>query len=55
MEATSPFGAKRYSTWFVIIVGFFIACLIASNIVAVKLIAVFGLVLPAAVVIFPLS
>jgi uncharacterized integral membrane protein (TIGR00697 family) len=45
----------RYSTWFVLIVAVFVTCLITANIIAVKLIDLFGLVVPAAVVIFPLS
>lgn len=46
---------EGYSPWFVLIVAIFTTCLITSNIIAVKLIRVFGLVLPAAIVIFPLS
>lgn len=45
----------RYSVWFVLIVAVFITCLITANIIAVKLIGVFGLVLPAAIVVFPIS
>lgn len=37
------------------VVAVFITCLITANIIAVKLIGVFGQVLPAAVIIFPLS
>ncbi len=48
-------GPTRYSGWFVVVVAIFITCLITSNIIAVKLIAVFGLILPAAVLIFPIS
>ncbi len=44
-----------HSTWFLVVVALFIATLIASNIVAVKLIDVSGLILTAAIVIFPLS
>ncbi len=47
--------AGGHSTWFVVVVALFIATLIASNIVAVKLIEVWGMILPAAIVIFPLS
>jgi hypothetical protein len=47
--------AARYSPWFVIIAAVFVTCLVASNIIAVKLIAVAGLILPAAIIIFPLS
>ena len=45
----------RYSHWFLLVASIFIACLIASNIIAVKLVNVFGLVLPAAILIFPTS
>ena len=45
----------RHSNWFVIIVAVFITCLIAANITAVKLVDLYGLILPAAIFIFPLS
>lgn len=45
----------RYSSWFVLVVAVFITCLVTANITAVKLVSVFGLVLPAAVIIFPIS
>jgi uncharacterized integral membrane protein (TIGR00697 family) len=48
-------AAARYSTWFVIIAAVFVTCLVVSNIIAVKLISVAGLILPAAIIIFPLS
>jgi uncharacterized integral membrane protein (TIGR00697 family) len=44
-----------HSQYFVIVTAIFITCLIAANITAVKLISIFDLVLPAAVIIFPLS
>ena len=47
--------AARYSLWFVIIAAVFVTCLITSNILAVKLISVADLILPAAIIIFPLS
>ncbi len=40
---------------FLILVAVFITCLITANIIAVKLIAVFSMVLPAAIIIFPIS
>jgi uncharacterized integral membrane protein (TIGR00697 family) len=46
---------SQYSPWFVIVVAVFISTLITANIIAVKLVDIFGLVLPAAVIIFPLS
>lgn len=45
----------RYSSWFVLAVAVFITCLMASNIIAVKLTSIMGVVLPAAVIIFPIS
>jgi len=45
----------RYSPWFVVSVGTFITSLITANIIAVKLFIVVGLVLPAAIIIFPIS
>ena len=44
-----------YSKWFLTITALFVTTLIVSNIVAVKLVGVRGLVLPAAVIVFPLS
>jgi uncharacterized integral membrane protein (TIGR00697 family) len=43
------------SQWFLVVTSLFITCLITANIIAVKLIDVFGLILPAAVIIFPIS
>lgn len=45
----------KYSQWFIVVLALFITCLITANITAVKLISVFGLVLPAAIIIFPIS
>jgi queuosine precursor transporter len=45
----------RYSHRFLIVVAVFVTCLIAANIIAVKLVDLFGLILPAAIFIFPLS
>jgi uncharacterized integral membrane protein (TIGR00697 family) len=45
----------KYSYRFVAIAALFVTCLLAANILIVKQIAVFGLTLPAAIVIFPLS
>jgi len=54
-EWNSAKNQQRYSPWFVIAVTVFITCLITANITAVKLVNVFGLVLPAAIIIFPVS
>jgi uncharacterized integral membrane protein (TIGR00697 family) len=48
-------GKANYSIWFVFIVAIFISCLITANIAAVKLVEVFGFVLPAGTIIFPIS
>ncbi len=45
----------NHSHRFVFIVALFITCLIAANITAVKLVTLFGLLLPAAIIIFPVS
>jgi hypothetical protein len=50
-----PADNAKYTPWFVCIVAIFTTCLITSNITAVKLIGIFGLVLPAGIIIFPLS
>jgi len=46
---------EGYSQWFVVVVAVFITCLITANITAVKLVSVFGLILPAGVIVFPIS
>jgi queuosine precursor transporter len=46
---------QNYSIWFVLVVAVFITCLITANIVAVKLVDVAGLIVPAGIVIFPIS
>ena len=43
------------STWLPLVVAVFVTCLIAANITAVKLVTILGLVLPAAIIIFPIS
>lgn len=45
----------QYSHWFLLITAIFITCLITANLIAVKLVNIWGLILPAAVIIFPLS
>jgi len=45
----------RYSPYFVVLVAVFITCLITANITAVKLVDVLGLIVPAAIIIFPIS
>ncbi len=44
-----------YSQWFVVVVAVFVTSLITANITAVKLVSVFGVVLPAGVIVFPIS
>jgi uncharacterized integral membrane protein (TIGR00697 family) len=46
---------EGYSLAFVVIVALFVTTLITANITAVKLFGVLGLVLPAAVIVFPIS
>lgn len=45
----------RYSFYFLVVATVFVTCLVTANMIAVKLIDVFGLILPAAVIIFPIS
>ena len=51
----AQFVQNTYSAWFLLVTTVFITCLITANIIAVKLFSVAGLVLPAAVIIFPIS
>jgi len=48
-------SGQRYSLAFVVVVALFVTTLITANITAVKLVGFFGLVLPAAVIVFPIS
>lgn len=48
-------GASAYSARFVAIAVFFAACLVTSNIIAVKIVDVAGLVLTAGIIVFPVS
>lgn len=45
----------KVSLFFVVLAGVFITCLLCANIVAVKLIYPFGLLVPAGTIVFPLS
>ncbi len=45
----------KYSFWFVVVVAVFVTSLITANIIAVKLVDIGGRVLPAAIIIFPIS
>ena len=55
MQESTVRRNRGYSLAFVVVVAFFVTTLITANIMAVKLIGVFGLVLPAAVIVFPVS
>ena len=46
---------SRFSSFFVAVVALFVTCLVISNVIAVKLAIVQGLVLPAGIIIFPVS
>lgn len=54
MSETSA-ASGRYSGYYVVVAAVFVTCLVVANITAVKLIGVFGFVVPAAVIVFPLS
>jgi len=45
----------KTSFWFVVIASIFVTCLITANIIAVKLIFLFGFLVPAGIIVFPLS
>ncbi|MCB9460164.1 MAG: queuosine precursor transporter [Anaerolineaceae bacterium] len=47
--------SNKYSIWFVSIAGLFITSLITANIAAVKLVDIWGFIMPAGIVIFPIS
>jgi uncharacterized integral membrane protein (TIGR00697 family) len=51
-RSTAP---ARHSNWFLLVAALFVTSLIVSNIIAVKLIDVAGMILPAAIIIFPIS
>ena len=46
---------RGHSGWYVAVVAIFVTTLIAANVTAVKLIDVFGLILPAGTIVFPIS
>jgi queuosine precursor transporter len=53
---TPPCAIQTYSGRYVVLAGLFVTCLIAANILAVKLLLLpGGLVVPAGIIIFPLS
>lgn len=45
----------KVSFWFVVITAVFVTCLITANIIAVKLILLFGFLVLAGILVFPLS
>ena len=45
----------KVSFWFVVIAAIFVTCLITANIIAVKLILLLGFLVPAGIIVFPLS
>lgn len=51
-QTTAP---ARHSNWFLLVAALFVTCLVVSNIIAVKVIDVAGMILPAAIIIFPIS
>lgn len=48
-------SSDLFSPRFLAVLALFIGCLIAANIIAVKLIFIWGMLLPAAVIVFPVS
>jgi len=45
----------KVSFWFVVVASIFVTCLITANIIAVKLIFLWGFLVPAGIIVFPLS
>ncbi len=45
----------KVSSWFVVIAAVFVTCLITANIIAVKFILFLGFLVPAGIIVFPLS
>ncbi len=54
-KETGPAKEGGLSSWFLFVVAVFVTCLITANIISVKLIDVSGLILPAGIIIFPIS
>ena len=48
-------GQPRITPLLLVIAAIFVTCLITANIIAVKLVVIFGHVLPAAIIVFPIS
>lgn len=55
MGTKSPGDRNRFSLWFLAVTSIFITTLISANIIAVKLVDIAGLIMPAGIIIFPLS
>ena len=55
MEEKTGTAERGFSPWLAIIAALFVTALVTANIIAVKPTVVFGLLLPAAIVIFPVS
>src|SRR6187549_1935744 len=47
--------STRNFQWIPIVTDLFVTCLVVSNIIAVKLVNLFGLFVPAAVILFPIA
>jgi queuosine precursor transporter len=57
MRDTGAYRSERegYSPLFLLVVAVFITCLVTANVIAVKLVDIFGFVMPAGTIIFPMS
>jgi queuosine precursor transporter len=55
MLTNNPTTARKSYRYFTFVTAVFVTILIISNIIAVKLVSIFGLILPAAVILFPIS
>lgn len=53
--AAPPHPRAGYAPWFVVITALFITALITANIIVVKPVTIFALLLPAAIIVLPAS
>ena len=54
-DTRTGYDSAGHSPYFLLVAALFVTTLLTSNILAVKLVDLFGLVLPAAVIVFPVS
>ncbi|WP_094605092.1 queuosine precursor transporter [Sporomusa silvacetica DSM 10669] len=55
MQYDTQLSSNKYSGWFIAITAGFITCLLTANIISIKMVDIFGLVMPVGTIIFPVS